>query len=238
MICTLFVFVYLCAGIKIDDEKDDKKSDNKVKKSKIKSYSFGFRYNYWNENDKNHIKPKYKNIKCELLNNTIFTIDSRNYKLAKQKAKQKWSSKHARRLTSDGYAEKEYNIAKSSPISQKHIMSVIFYTDFDTLSYHFSSTFRALNKAEKHDIIVCKLKNAEFANWSRLLSETVNAFGTKTKDCRYDTTYYHGVSGLLVFSSFLATFNSPTSTTLQVEVASIFAKKNGAITNTSLANDI
>eukprot|EP01084_Bolivina_argentea_P108015 193064_1 len=211
-----------------DDAKDEKKSDYKPRKTKSKSYSFGFRYNYWNEKDKNYVKQKYKNMKCELLNNIIFSIDTKNYKVAKQKAKQKMNSKYARHLTSDGYAGKEYNIKAASPITREHILSILFYTDFDTLSYHFSSTFRPLNKEEKN-IKACILKNAEYANLSRLICETVNAFGTKTGECKHDPIYYHGISGLLIFSSFLATFFSPTSTTLQIEVATVFAKDNGAI---------
>eukprot|EP01084_Bolivina_argentea_P108016 193067_1 len=215
--------------IKVDiDHKEENKADEEHKKPKTKSYSFGFRYNYWNEKDKNYVKQKYKNMKCELLNNIIFSIDTKNYKVAKQKAKQKMNSKYARHLTSDGYAGKEYNIKAASPITREHILSILFYTDFDTLSYHFSSTFRPLNKEEKN-IKACILKNAEYANLSRLICETVNAFGTKTGECKHDPIYYHGISGLLIFSSFLATFFSPTSTTLQIEVATVFAKDNGAI---------
>eukprot|EP01084_Bolivina_argentea_P082785 149890_1 len=53
-------------------------------------------------------------------------------------------------------------------------------------------------------------------------------FGTKIDDSSIEM-YFHGLSSLFAFSSFVAVFNSPTSTTPQLEVATLFAKTGGAI---------
>ena len=117
-----------------------------------------------------------------------------------------------------------YGIDKGSRITEEHLMSVLLYTNFDTLSYNFSTTFRKMKLDES--IESCRDRNREFAIWSRLLIETVELFGTMMGGI-FSTnkleTFYHGISAPLVFSSFLTFFSSPTSTSAQVAVAAIFA---------------
>ena len=49
-------------------------------------------------------------------------------------------------ITCDGNTD--YLPIKGDPLSINHALSVIFYTDYDTLSYKFSSTFRQLHDKE------------------------------------------------------------------------------------------
>eukprot|EP01083_Nonionella_stella_P201039 735681_1 len=103
-------------------------------------------------------------------------------------------------------------------------MSVCFYTEFNTLSKEFSTTFRSINKNETTEM--CAKRNSEYAIWSRLLCETINVYGTSMYKSNI-SIYYHGINCLLLFSSFVTAFNSPTSTTPQLSVAAIFANING-----------
>ena len=119
-----------------------------------------------------------------------------------------------------------YDIKRKQPITQQHLMSVILYCNFDTLSYEFSRTFRKNSKKENLNDL--KKRNAEFAIWSRLLRETVECYG-ETMLYSKIRRYYHGINGKLVFPSFITRFSSPTSLTVQMAVATIFAREKGII---------
>eukprot|EP01084_Bolivina_argentea_P136165 239830_1 len=110
-------------------------------------------------------------------------------------------------------------------LNTSNILSVILYTDYDTLSYYFSKSFRKWNKNESFEQIA--KRNREYFNWSKILSETVNGFGTSMNDTKI-SVFYHGLS-LMYFHSFIAAFQSPTSTTTKLQIATIFAKGDGII---------
>eukprot|EP01084_Bolivina_argentea_P077589 140783_1 len=115
----------------------------------------------------------------------------------------------------DGY-NSMYGIKRGESMRLTHILSIILYTDYDTLSYNFSCTFRGLKGCNK-----------EYGNWSKYLIEAVNCYGTPM--CKSSVkVLYHGVS-FMYFNKFIAKFNSPTSTTTKLQVATIFAKNNGVI---------
>eukprot|EP01084_Bolivina_argentea_P274776 468447_1 len=64
---------------------------------------------------------------------------------------------------------------------------------------------------------------------ARYLREAVESYGYRF-DCRsITTTYYHGLSSNMIFTSTIARFNHPTSTTTQITVAQTFATNNGII---------
>eukprot|EP01084_Bolivina_argentea_P264651 448372_1 len=101
----------------------------------------------------------------------------------------------------------------SSPIKKiqlniDHIMAVKLYTDFDTLSYNFSATFRPQN--ENDDYLTMRERHYHYWWWATTLILTVERFGTKIKDSNIKV-FYHGVSKVY-FNKFIARFNSPTST--------------------------
>ena len=89
----------------------------------------------------------------------------------------------------------EYGIKQGAPMTIEHILSIICYTDFDTLSYNFSTTFRKLNKTETNKEM--KQRNSEYWHWSKRLRECVECYGTTV---HHDTIniYYHGVSYMVL----------------------------------------
>eukprot|EP01084_Bolivina_argentea_P090681 163350_1 len=194
-------------------------------------YSFGYRYNYWSKKNTQNdpfINPKYTNLYDELVNNNIWPITMENFNLTKIKSQRKIQTETARKMkcTKSNLIQRTYKIKANTPITDQHLMSILFYTDFDSLSYHFSTTFRKINN--KQTINDCIEQNKNYAHLSRLLCETVNAYGTTMSDTKINI-FYHGISCLLLFPAFLTTFSSPTSTTVQISVATIFAKTKGAI---------
>eukprot|EP01084_Bolivina_argentea_P065952 120229_1 len=222
----------------VTDMKNDDNDDSKLENDKIEmdSYSFGHEYNYWDKNSKhlitaqrNFIEAKYENLCDELLNNKILSINKQSFDTETEKAQNKLKTDYAKQLIADNYMIHRYNIREGTQISLQHILAIIFYTSYDTLSYNFSKTFRSTNKTETFND--CKARNSEYALWSRLLCEAVNVFG-KTVGYKWGSKikiFYHGINCLLYFSSFVSTFNSPISTSPQITVAAIFAKPNGVI---------
>ena len=221
---------------------DGAKGKISLQKSKNGCYSFGSRFYYWDKykglKDIEHegpnegyryknyyIKQKYKNLQEEITDNTIFTINLSNFASSYFKAKIFLNQEHAKCMKATGSLCSDYGIKESSNLTVQHLMAVILYTDHDKLSYNFSSTFRKLSQSETFGDQ--KRRNREYSNWSRLLRETVELFGTEMTNSKVDT-FYHGVSKL-IFSSFVSFFASPTSTTAQLEVATVFANENGLI---------
>lgn len=106
-------------------------------------------------------------------------------------------------------------------------MALLFYTNFTSLSYNFSSSFRAIKLNEKYDDI--KERNSYWANMTRLIAELVNCYGEKIKNVNpKNNTFFPGVS-MIYFDKFHVSFLQPTSTTKQLAVAQLFAKESGLI---------
>eukprot|EP01084_Bolivina_argentea_P210261 357953_1 len=178
------------------------------------TFNVGYRFYYWkyyeqvvdiqqsqnNQNDHGgykvselFVKTKYKNIKDEILNNQIYTLNSVELDQSLTKAdqyintervKETIASPHRSDATIFKYSRAEdidrdktlhYGIIKGTSLTYEHILCVIFYTDWSELSRQFSSTFR---KAKIYQSLsTVKRKNSEFAIWSKLLREVVEIFG-------------------------------------------------------------
>eukprot|EP01083_Nonionella_stella_P032771 89669_1 len=209
----------------------DRDTEMKANDELVNEYSMGMRYCYegfegWD--NATLVKKKYASLKDEIMNNKECTIPMDEYEEAMNRAIQFLSARRAKLIVSDKWQWlcEYYDIKENSTITEAHILSVLLYTDFSTLSYHFSSTFRKKNASQT--VEMCAQRNAEYAIWSKLLSQTVNIFGQSIQDTKIEI-YYHGISQLLIFSTFLSFYNAPTSTTTQCTVAAIFSGDKGAI---------
>eukprot|EP01084_Bolivina_argentea_P235485 396241_1 len=192
------------------------------------NYSFGKRFSYHGKRahyDFEGLTPKFSSLKEELTKNTICNIDMEMFSQAYQKAEYLISSSNNIKTIKCCNAI-EYGLGNSDLLSLNHALSIIFYTDYDTLSFKFSTTFRKLRDSESDKDILSR--NLQFGNWTKYLTETVNAFGTKVEDTLI-TVFYHGISFLYI-STFITTFNCPTSTTTKLQIAYNFAERyNGII---------
>eukprot|EP01084_Bolivina_argentea_P264778 448625_1 len=220
------------------EQKDDKSSDN-VSNTEPQ-YSFGLRFNYWQKwNGKvrleyfheKYMEPKYKSLKEEILSNAIYCIGTDQLTSAYNKAVHLMTNSipvKAIKSLIDMRWGAIYDIPSLRPLDVKHILSVVLYTDYDSLQYHFSTTFRRLKNNESVENVMHR--NREYGHWTKTLIETVNCYGRKMgkNEQYYDEVVYHGMS-FLYFKSFVARFNSPTSTTRHLSIAAIFAKNDGLI---------
>ena len=200
-----------------------------IVEKQIKSalYSPGYRYFYWsfyknNVNEREllwgkvtydenvgyvlkewYFEKKYDNLKDELMNNVISTFTKYQFDETLFKSKQKLDAWIQDEEVEDLVCNrslwaKRYGIKKGAPISLEHILSILCYTNFSKQCYLFSSTYRKIGEYESDQDL--KRRHREFANWGRLIRETVECFGILMQHSSIDT-FYHGVSDTLIFDS-------------------------------------
>jgi len=126
-----------------------------------------------------------------------------------------------------------FRIPCKSPLSLRHIQSVLLYTDFTHFSTHFSSSFRKLRWNES--IRETNQRNARFFHIAKALRECVKLFGCN-RSARYGSSldeasgpFFTGVSVTLNIPSFAINLQGPTSTSKQYTVALRFAGDDGLI---------
>eukprot|EP01084_Bolivina_argentea_P088413 159626_1 len=190
-----------------------------------------------------YIQLKYKSLKFELLNNQILPLTIYQLNMSLRKATSYINTIKAKQITALHYRISDvihyhYDIAKGTPLSMSHLLSIILYTDWNDLCYQFSTTFRQITQYETLTDI--KNRNREFANWSKLLREAIELFG----NCGWDKfesdewnndrnmqrgPFFCGLSSVMVFPHFNIRLYSPTSTSTCVEVAERFATDDGIV---------
>eukprot|EP01084_Bolivina_argentea_P059463 108596_1 len=208
-----------------------------LERNKDPVFSFGNEFGsyYWQSGCAPAPQGKYKSIKHEVISNQIYSISIQQFNEAYNKAQYLLHSSPIIKNLQASYWRPQMinNLKEKTPPNTNHILSVILYTDYDSLSHKFSETFRKIRNSETW--YTMKQRNGEYWNWSKMLSETVNVFGTSIGDMKVKT-FYHGTS-LLYFDSFIALFNSPTSTTTKLSIATIFAKNDGIILSLKAYSD-
>eukprot|EP01084_Bolivina_argentea_P093077 167418_1 len=232
-----------------------------------RSFQIGYRFYYWkyyealdekdqyvqqyhNINDHSGYSPpqlyisrKYKSIKPEILHNNIYSLNVVQLNQAIMKAKKYIDTSKAKQITAlhgnkKGVDRLHFNLPKGTKLTAKNILSIVLYTDWTNLCTEFSKTFRPMKPY--HTLQMVKNRNREFANWSRILRETVEYFGnlgdddrlseTKRKKHRFEKgPFFCGLNFIMVIPLFNLRLCSPTSTTKQIEVATRFADDEGII---------
>eukprot|EP01084_Bolivina_argentea_P300022 517223_1 len=172
-----------------------------------------------------YIAKKYNGIKFEILNNTIFALGIYEYELSMIKANSLITESIVKKTEPlDICEEFHYGIMQDSTMTIEHLLSLILYCDWSDLCTEFSSTFR---KEKSYESISSVIKrNMEFANWSRLLRETVELYGLHYPKDKFDIgvkgPFFTGISCELAIPEFNIRLNGPTSTSKQVEIARRF----------------
>ena len=160
-----------------------------------------------------------------MLNYNDKHFDIFKYQEVLNKAEEFIKTKIAKSLTKYGWKD-------GDPISRSHLFSIILYCDYSSLSSAFSASFRKVNTFETLKGI--KKRNQKYANWSKILKETVKHYG-QSWGCangslsRLIGPFYCGMSNLLKMSQFQIYLLSPTSTSVHLSVATNFSGTHGMI---------
>eukprot|EP01083_Nonionella_stella_P174971 607957_1 len=221
------------------------------------SFSIGYRFYYWthykhplqrseyfqNKNDHSGYQPhelyiarKYASLKIEILQ----VISVNQYNRKSRKAKAYMNSNRARSIKAEENELLHYDVMHGAPLSVENLLCVIFYCDLTELCTALSATFRQKRRYEHIDSV--KNRNKEFANWSRILRETVELFGMRgwekrkknekkwnNDNNRIRGPFYCGMEGLMKIPEFNIRLCGPTSVSAQMEIASKFAGVRGII---------
>eukprot|EP01084_Bolivina_argentea_P281646 481924_1 len=105
-------------------------------------------------------------------------------------------------IVSNGFRKAVYGICKNNPIDLQHLLAVKFYTDSSKLCDMLTTTLRSTDVK----------RISQIANWAKLLTESVQCYGTALKRGKKHK-YYRGISKRFQFEMIAMRFNLPTSTT-------------------------
>eukprot|EP01083_Nonionella_stella_P145637 456721_1 len=173
------------------------------------------------------VSPKHKSMKDEVLNATNHSLTIIQYENTVMKAIMKHKAIRGTIKGAGSLWKVVYEIPKGSRISEQHILAVLLYTNHIDLSASFSRSFHKLKGTERDDEI--KERHSHYANWARILRETVECWGYSLwETAKTRSTFHHGISKQMTFDGFSHRFCGPTSTTLQYETAmiSLFANQH------------
>ena len=174
-----------------------------------------------------YINKKYSTLKEEICNYQYIPNHAYN-KIIMPKALSYYDTNYVKSIKAayGPYIPQYYEIPKNSMITLSHVISVILYCDYTKLSGHFSSTFR--KKGVMDTLQNIKSRNREYFWMSKLLRETVEIFGETLKD-GLAGPFYSGLSVVLNIPNFFIRLSSPTSTSVQIQVAIKFGGDDGII---------
>merc|ERR1719242_1953077 len=167
-------------------------------------------------------RGKYDNLKDEALNTGHCSLGQ--FKTMQFKAKGLMDSEKIRFMRATfmyGHAN-HYGIEYGDQITEKHVQSLLLYTDNSAMCAAFSGTFRQDKFGEKLESI--KARNTAYFNMSKLLRETVECFGNNRDVER--GPFFCGVTSMMLIPSFGIRLCSPTSTSKKEEVAWRFAEED------------
>ena len=172
------------------------------------------------------------------MQNEIYSLTDKIWNVCVKKALSYMHSMGVRKRITRLHDYLQYGIKRGTPLSFSHLMALILYTDLSDLSTNFSSTFRKTKFSDSFNDV--KARNAEYANWSRLLRECVEYWGSigyetdKDKNWnelndRVSGPFYCGMNFCLVVPAYNVRLRCPTSTSESVEIAQRFGEGDGII---------
>ena len=210
------------------------------KKSEIYSseYIFGYKYYYWNWYKNNfyninyskwYINKKYNNLKDEIINNKLYRLNIISYNNVYYKSLKILSESNIIKSIKSDYTENiyHYGIKNNLLLNIDNIISIILYCEYDILCYNLRKTFRKLTFYHETNENM-KIRNREYYNWSKLLHETIECYGTMIADTNINK-YYHCINNDIILNSFILKFNGPTLMTSYYEIITIFNDNNGIL---------
>ena len=189
------------------------------------SFSVGipFKYEEIDKDDDYYVSKKYDNFKDE-----IREYDSRNfnYVIFKNevltKAEQYMDSQLIKSIP-------PYHYNGDHEISKHHLISIILYTDYSELSSDFSGTYRKSSSFEPLSITIHR--HTKYWWWGYLLSQTVLFCGINNENDKgpLKGPFFTGISFIMIVPEFNIHLQSPTSTSVHIEVAIKFSGQQGII---------
>lgn len=178
---------------------------------------------YWKTGKKNTVIPKYETLREELTQNSHAPITNQQYNKLQSQCKDilKRKSFVAEHI---GAANQNCGVKAGMQMPVEHAICLKLYTDLDDVQREFKKHCRRLSEGESLQSVM--LRNAEIANWCRLLKECVMFWG---ETMRSNQEVYSGMNTRLMFHSLYQRFECPLSTTTSKDVANLFTESGSGI---------
>jgi len=192
--------------------------------------SFGESLDYWKSSHPYFVRAVHKDLRSELLNNTICAMSGDDYELLEMKAKDYMKSDIGKHLE----CKREFRWMKKSSMksgdkmSVEHMMCVLIATNYCEMM----NTFRNIGcrkldnvKESVHDI---KKRQQQIAQFLRYLKEAIWYFGEVLSEKQ---RLYHGIDCKLAFSKCSISFDIPSSFSSKYVMAQrmMEAQNNGVV---------
>eukprot|EP00484_Ammonia_sp_Unknown_P024490 CAMPEP_0197024666 /NCGR_PEP_ID=MMETSP1384-20130603/5172_1 /TAXON_ID=29189 /ORGANISM="Ammonia sp." /LENGTH=623 /DNA_ID=CAMNT_0042453087 /DNA_START=1 /DNA_END=1872 /DNA_ORIENTATION=- len=192
--------------------------DEKQNYDHFEYYSYGTRYNYWlRGNNQMFSNKKFDKLKDELLNNAVYKFDLESYKTLSTKATLFKGCNEVKKLKANNDHETDWYIVGGEPLEFEHLMVLIICSDYSRAFKAFTAVIQGDAEEEEE-----RARNFEIYQFSRLLRECVECYGTELTHCKYSLFYYPiNTLDSLLFGQYVASFCAPIVTTPSIESALI-----------------
>eukprot|EP01084_Bolivina_argentea_P302960 523010_1 len=134
-------------NINEEEKKDATECKNDNNNQNIEIYDVGTRFYFWNcfIQHKHYIKANYSNLKEEMLQNKIIDFNIKRWQYLESEVKTDLLTTEVKKIQSNGYWKRFYNIDLNSLFTAQHFTSLKLYTDYTTECSLFCSTLRSSN---------------------------------------------------------------------------------------------
>jgi len=227
--CSLLYPNNMSDGLKFTMNIEDSKQDDDSKKDDMvepAEHLFGEYFTYWKAEHLQYCRAKYADLKAELLSNTIYAIDEKDYFCLYNRAKDFLLSISGRQLIAKR-TKLHSKVRQDQRLQIGHIVALTLYCSY----YHDFVGERwiklgCMKRDENEKFGAIRLRNNEIANWCKLLNEAIFCWGNQLNG---DERLYYNVNKRVSFNVMSVEFNRPISCTSSFLVARKFHAKYGGI---------
>eukprot|EP01084_Bolivina_argentea_P095037 170864_1 len=178
-----------------------------------KTYSFGVKFNYVEDDGNTGIKvsPKYSSIKEELITNNISSISLVQFNTEHNKSLIHYNTK---------YRKKQY-----TTMNIENLFALMIYCNYTNLQTEFSKTYYLTDKINQHNA---------FYHLAFNLKKTIHKFGTQIIDGQVKS-FYHGIGQksslpqIIGDNGYGVIIYSPLSTSSSIAVAVNFTNNHNGL---------
>eukprot|EP01083_Nonionella_stella_P223456 796365_1 len=163
-----------------------------------------------------NIRPLFKNLKDEVLNNKFASISKRCWNDTLRKCQAIYKGNIVSTVKKE-WCQK----LKENDIGLKEFVALKLYCDFDDLQREFRKCFRAPYNQDTNRL-------SSFYWWNKTLIKAFRTFNQIKEQKKYNLLF-HGISSVMCIDKFKGKYFGPLSTTTDINVARSFAGKAGMI---------
>ena len=176
-------------------------------------YAIGKQFLYWKSQrgHPDYVKAKFKDMKEEVMQSEALSqcsMTMKQWNTMMQIVNVMTGTKAALQIKSNGLRSWMFKIKEWEPFDSEHLCALKLYTDCTKLCAALCSILR---RGDKEEI-------GQIANLARILTETIQCFGSPLVEEKKQKTYFRGVNKTFMFMSIVSRFNLPQSTTSDVKL--------------------